>query len=490
MPRQGRVPTIALVVAGFMLFGSVFALIIPPLSGADEYPQAVRAWSVYHGHAVNSAVIGPDGKQADTILAGPKWLDANWTCSGGNPAKTAAQCPAIDWDTKHLHRFPNNFASYSPLYYGVAGIPFAFGDGEAHFYAARLITVALGALVIGFALVALRPVAPQFAALAAVAITPTSTALLGTISPSGLEITLAFLVTALLWRLRADGYSSTRGWRAGFAAATLALVLVRPSGLVWLTGIALGYLLLGMTLDRRRFPWFLPRFEALWTAGAVVVGLAWIVAIPPFQPIMVPAPWLTPLRAVWLSIAETGDRLTQAVAISGALDATIPSIFAMVGIGTWLLVVGYAWQRVRRGRLALISLTLFAVVVPWLLEAVQATRWLGWWQGRYQLPAIAALIATALLLAGWRRSGRIALVTIWSLLSLGLVIATVARQTTGLQVLNLFTRGTGGHWSPPLPTWVLLGGATVAAVLWIAAAAAGGDARPATGQAVSTPPGR
>ena len=472
---------VLLLTLGFALLSVAFALATPPFGGPDEPNHTARAWGVHHGSVIIGAQYDATGQQVKQYLPTPPWVTVAEQpatpfpvpCFAGDTTVTAGMCPPTQWNPGPPEPLANSFTSYFPTYYALVGWPFAVSDGAGAYYAARAMAVLLSVGAVGAGLWALVPgrgTRANLALLSVPAITPTAVALFGVLSPNGFEIALAFLVTCLLWRARAPGAGhagaapSIRA-RVGFVAACLLLVTVRPSGAVWLAGILGAFVLLTGLRDRRS--WL--NFHTVAGAAVVLLGVALAAINPPYQPSATVTPWLTPMTAVWYSVTRTADRLHQAIGISGWLDTPIPITLALVGLTTWVILVYRAWTTSRQARLAICWLLGFALVLPWLLEAVQASRWLGWWQGRYQLPAVVALIVVCVLLL---RTGRLATwitVGIWGALHWVLLVATVARNTTGFDGATLLTRGAPQTWWPPAPSGVIIALGGVAVGLWLTA---------------------
>jgi hypothetical protein len=399
-PELLRVWLLALV--AFFLLGAAWALALPSNGTYDEKQHIVRAYAVADGqllpvrHTREETFLGSDAFAVPATL-----IPGNSHCVW-YPQPKPASCQKAD--PRHgtiLHT--SGAARYSPIYYLPVGLPMLISPDYAGVVAGRLVSALLAALLLASAVVsAVRLGSRMMVAGVALVCTPLAMNLGGAINPNGLEIAAAVLLfTTMLALLRADDLDRRATRR-----------------LVWLTGLAIGLLLvlrqLGpalvavdvgtclMLAGRARTKALLRRRDVRWVAGAfAVLGTAYFAAwtvlssfgdLPP-----------STSRAQHVSALRLGELilvrrvpfyLQQPVAQFGYGETHVsPVVIALWYALLGALVVPALWYGSRRLRWSVALLLGSSAALLVGMEAYFA-RSLGWTsQGRYAMPiAVGAVI--------------------------------------------------------------------------------------------------
>jgi hypothetical protein len=445
---------------------AVWALATPFYGGPDEPEHAVRAVSLARGQFLGRPVEnGPDYQRAVDVPGA--YASHNTACFVFDSSVPAA-CQVTD-DDAPMTVYPSSAGRYPPLYYALVGWISVFFTTSKGVFAMRLVTGLLAAAFVASASVTAAGLAARrFAGLGlAVALTPMTYFLFGTVNPSALEIAAAISLWLAGYGLlhgSADGVDRALVRRA--TAAGVALALCRGLGPVWLGLIALALLATA----------HLPTLRTLVRSRAAQVGAGLIVLA-------------VGIQAAWLLIVKPLDVTGWTEPVDGpfptlfrrALGGTYErGILPMIGVFDWLstfppmatfvlwfglvgLLVLVAWSVAdRRTALTVAAVLLTAVLLPPALEAFEAPK-VGFfgWQGRYTLPLAVGIPLLAASGAG-ERARRIFAGTRLYLVAGGLIIggqvaalwAALRRNSVGANGSVAFWQSPA--WSPPVPALLLL----------------------------------
>jgi MFS family permease len=272
---------------------------------------------------------------------------------------------------------------YPPFSVVPPGLAARFGHSpQSSLMLARIAAAVIAALLLTPAIFATGSGLPL--AGLALAVTPITLFLGGTISPSGVETCGALALVAALTALSRPTPARI-AWIALFAGG-LALVGARPLGPVWLALAVGGFAVANVgrvrpVLQRR------PRW-ATWAAGVVLLlgaaNLAWILLRVPNPP--------APLRRLWLGV-QIPLILKELVGVLGWVNTPLPAaVYDLWWALVVLAVVAAVVVGTARQRLLLVGLVAGLGVVIVVVAAVFAfgqpdTRA----QGRWFLPVAVAL---------------------------------------------------------------------------------------------------
>ena len=480
----------------FFLLAGAWALALPINGTYDEKQHIVRAWAVMTGQLVpHQRAVDATGYPTDGFTAPRSLLPANPDCTWfpKNDPKPASCLRMVD--DRSETTLASGAGRYSPVYYALVGLPIRMSPDQTGIIWARLLSAAIGALLLaGAVAVAVRLGNPLLVAAVALVSTPLAMNLNGSINPNGLEISAGVLLFASLLALlrgqRAADAAAPR-WLLALAGTASALLLtVRNLGPV-LFGLAVLACLIAAAPGRMRV---LARRRAArwWLGGLTAVGLLFTAVWTYASRITDIAP--LPERSQDLSAGEIlrhilNDRaefyVRQIVAQFNYGETTVS--IGMIAIWYSLVaavVVPALWFGDRRLRVAVLGIVFACALLLVGLELYFVPR-VGWFShSRYAMPVgVGAVILPAfadrytqwLAQRGWLH--RLATV---------LVLATVPLDLYALaRVMTRFQRGLdaglnpfGGTWQPPLGPVVPLMTYLVGAVL-LAAIVTSSSVRPA-----------
>jgi hypothetical protein len=463
-----------------LVLGGAWTLANPLYSGPDEPAHTIKAAAVVRGQLVGTeraSDVDADNRVLYVTVPGVYFSDR--TGCFAFHAEIPASCQHFE-DDAPSGEMVTSAGRYPPLYYlfvGVASLPFPTSSGM---YVMRMLGVALAAALIASALVSLRRLPDaRFASLGlALAVTPMVLFVMGIINPSTPEIAGAIGTWASGYVLvtQASTRIDTRVLvRFGLAAAVLAFG--RSLGPMWLFFIVAALLAVARPDDlralvRSRATWLC----ALFVSACSIAQVLWVKLANPLGGV-------DPIRAIdqpFVSLFRTsigasyGNEL-QMIGDFGWLDTVAPQITYVFWVALIAFVVVVAVSTARRWpALVLLGVMALVVLVPSLLDSMQAPK-LGFiWQGRYTLPlGVGVPMLAACLAAGPRtrrffRDGRFYLVCGAMLL--------VAQSAAFYQALRRNAVGEKGKltfwtdpaaWSPPVPSLLLLIGFLIATGLFL-----------------------
>lgn len=469
----------------FTMLVSAWALSNPMMAGPDEPEHTMRAASVARGELIGPTRPGePDHVRFVKVPNRIARTGIVAACFAFRPHASAGCSPSLNEGPDGTERKPISNGRFPPTPYGILGLPSLINHSSAGVYLMRVLAAALCGALFASALLSMRETrAPWLAASGlAFALTPMVFFVASLVNPSNLEIAggVAFWASgvALVSKARGGVVDSRIVVRTAIGAGVL--VLARPLGMVWLgvAGAALLLLCSGAAIGR------LLRARAVQVAGGIVVAciafeLVWINYYDSLGSKTPPGPsadGLSTLAVFERTLGTTNTAYREMIGVFGWVDTPAPALTVVIwtaAVGT-LVALGIGLAR-RRTAVAIAALLGLIVVLPAVLEFIEARKFGFGWQGRYTLPlavGLPILCGFALAQDADRipRRGRIVLV-----LGIGFVVAhflafwqNLRRYTVGDDGSLLFWRD--ADWSPPFPSLFLLTAyllLLVALALWL-----------------------
>jgi hypothetical protein len=401
-PRPGRWKVFGISFAFIAALTTLWSLASPLMSIPDEPAHVVRAAAVVRGDFVGTP---SEGNPTLMKVEVPRYIAqaAARTCFvWADPPRTpecfTGEAPGPDDIVAgETSAGPNN-----PLYYAVVGWPTLLLSNDIAFYAMRIVSGLVCAVLLGFMFMALSQLpARRWSMLAgAASVTPMVLFLSGGVNPNGFEIAgAAALFATLLVTFRLPSPAWLLWERAAIVVVSaLLLVTARSVAFLWLALILAG----AFALAERPVLAALRKRVATWvgltlSAVACVIGLVWL-AVPlhlaagdPF-----PGGGQTFRLAVETMLTRTlyygqawigafGWTQTPAPALTNAIWA---SALAVLLVGAIALARG-------RYRLMVILWAVAVLILPPILQGAVVTD-LGYiWQGRYNLAVVVCLLLAA-----------------------------------------------------------------------------------------------
>jgi hypothetical protein len=455
----------------FTMLVTAWTLANPLFAGVDEGAHAIRAASVARGELIGSTRPGaPDHVRFVEV---PKPFVRGSTAAGcyvGNPEGSAACAPSIDGGGDELALEPLSNGRFPPTPYGVVGLPSLVWPSSFGVYLMRALGAALCGALLASALLSLRETRIQWLAASglAFALTPMVLYVTSIVNPSNLEIAGGVALWAsgvvLVSKAREGVLDGRIAARTGIAAGVL--VLARPLGVVWL-GAAGAVLLLLCTWPALRLL-IRSRVAQVW-AGVVALCIAfelgWITyydSLGSKTPLGPSADGLSTVQVFERTFGDTNKNYREMIGVFGWLDIPAPAITvvlwtAVLGV---LVALGVGLGR-RRMAAAIVALLGLIIVVPAVLEFIEAREFGFGWQGRYTLPLAVGLP----ILSGFTLATKPVRVLQRNRLTIVLAFAFVVAQFAAFyQNLRRYTVGRNGplafwrvaDWSPPLASLLLL----------------------------------
>jgi hypothetical protein len=373
--------------------------------------------------------------------------------------------------------------SYPPMYYVLAGWPSRLLDARTALYAMRAVGALVCAALLASALASLalagrsRIIVTGFA----LAVTPMTVFLAGSINPNGVEIAAAICLWASMLALVAGPLPlATRlVVRTVIAAVLLAVTrTLSPAFVLFIVATTIGIAARRSTLA---LLWRDVRIRvAAIVTGVVTVGAGSYIVSKRVYDALVAFPVVeqrSRFETARDALSLTGRRIEQSIGTlnwigpgetslpRALIDGWLLGVIALLALG---LVLG-SW----RHRVVLGTVALAAVLLPVVAQAFGTNEYIAPWQGRYALP----LSVGVPILAAWtvdqsarvpRALERAILVTVCFGVALAYVVAharLVTRYVAGLPN-GLFDGLQGGDWDGPFTPWILAGWAIGGALLW------------------------
>jgi len=449
----------------FSLAG-LWSLASPLFSVPDEPSHVVKAAAVARGQFFGREIKTPNGVisfvKVPLVFARSHEISP---CFAFKPSVTPDCSPPFR-GPRRSGTVSTAIGPYPPAYYFVVGLPSLVFPSALGVHLMRLVGAALAAGLLASAFICslesdkCKPLVLG----AAVAATPMTLFLAGSVNPNGLEIAAAIGLWAAMVALVSGGAGAANTGRLAARAGTAgsALVLSRPLSPLW-AAMIIGAVVVFFGGRRLRSLAEVPAVLA-WTCvlvGCALFTTAWVIGAHTLNALAgqgVPAT-MTTGEIVAASLGKTGGNLLQMVGVFGWLDTPSP----LVTYYAWFACVGLfgllALSRPALRPVAVLSvLALLVVVMPVAIETADA-RSIGFgWQGRYGLPLAAGIPILASYLAGDALLGLGR--RLWALIAGVLGIAHVAAFAWALHRYMVGVDGSffpsSAKWSPPVPALVLL----------------------------------
>lgn len=463
----GRSALKVFLVAFSVLWGisSAWAFASPLMSVPDEPAHTVHAAAVVRGEldGVPSDVQpGALDVEVPAFVADTPGL----ACFAFDPSRPAS-CQEDVGDSVAPETATTSAGTYNPSYYAVVGLPSLVLQGEPALYAMRLVSAALSSAMLALAVVAVMQMRRRVWTLVAfsVAVTPMVYFIMGSVNPSGIEISSAIMLFAwlsLLRQRRDEGFPAHR--IAMVVVAAVVLSNTRSIALLWLLLIVVSTLAdwsLLRALARRRVFWI----------GVVAIGLGaaagllWTLTSQSLSPgvpyVGAGSSFYSGFNKMIFITFENGQGY---VGLFGWIDTPAPATTVLLWgfVLLALIVAALAFGRGARRR-AVLVLAAAMVLVPPIVQGFAVTDYGYIWQARYILAVLTCLVlaAGAALDEAFPRPVRVeasrrlvtgGLVTL-GVLHVHLVVWVFRRYVTGLQDgVGWRAMVTSPSWQPPL-TW-------------------------------------
>ena len=440
-----------------------WALALPRNAGPDEASHDRKAAAVVRGQLRGPHVTGyPDGVRR--VLVPGELAGRFFPCFAFAPRTTAACQENVP--SGGLQGQGTTAGKYPPLAYLPAGLAGFARSGYRMAYAMRIGQALATATLVAWGAQVLFRVRRGALARAGLlfALTPTAIFVSSVVNPNGIEVAASVLAWAAGLVIAFDTGPVRRGDVVAFAAGASVMTLTRTLSPVWLV-VMLGVLMIVAPRPRRTelFCDTAVRGCGFGLVVAVATQVGWIVwsglahAVDPavaqhystaeLARILVGRPWLL---------------YRQLVGQFGWYEVNAPPLTIMTWTAALGLFVGGALLAARRRVvLAVLAVVGVAVVVPALVDGVEASRAGLVWQGRYSLPLVGGLT----ILAGFElRRTRMPIGVERRLLVLVGAAFAVAHVSGFVWALRRYMVGidgrvwfwSGAAWRPPVSVAALL----------------------------------
>lgn len=467
-----RPRAVPLVVGGLLVLEIIWALVVPPFRGSDEFDHVYRAAAAARGQLF----VEP----ADATRGTGAWLNvprdivtaARVQCQD---LRYTVDADCVGSESGDNIRIASGAGRYHPIYYALVGafaLPFS---GVWALLAMRLASILLCTAMFALALVTARRWAQSVWPTVAVAAccTPVLIYSAAIVAPNGLEMLAGVaLWTGLIGLLgpRSDHrvYFGTVSAIAGITLATL-----RPLGSVWCVLIA-AHALLAMWPARGMVKRVLLNkttvATALICAAAIVHAVVYVIAFDALRVGIEASAQVTFAAKINYVAGLVPLWVLQSVAAFPLRnEATHPVVY----VSFLLLFLSLLVLALRHGkggfpRLALLATCFTSIAFPFVTSVRSFEEHQGAWQGRYGLPFAVGIA----ILAGYALDRRVhSLRPRWALVGgLLFVVSQVVAPTAVLLKESEHSPLSGtDQWLQPSP-WLVVPLATAAALaLWFAA---------------------
>lgn len=400
-----------------LVFGctALWSLSMPLMASPDEPSHAIKAVAVVRGQLVGEVgprptTIAEPGAFTTVHIPSDYAIAQSLTCYVQSPLNSAACLTPVP--SPAVGDVPTRTAAgqYPPLYYALVGWPSLILPADVGFMAMRLVSAALSStlLTAGFAALWRMRDRRVIAWGAAVAITPMTIFLAGSVNPNGLEVTAAFAMWASALAL-GDPTVTVRRRSLWVQLAVSAAVLanIRALSPLWVVVVLA---ISALVADRAALRTAVRDRDLIPAAAvatvAVGVSLAWTLR----HGALLTGVGLWPryndiTNTVKDMVGSAHPQYLQMIGNFGWLDTPAP----FVTVTAWtaalgaLLLLALALPGTSRQRIALGILIAGVIVGPMVLEFPSAPDAGLVWQGRYTLPiAIGVPLVAAVLLARQR----------------------------------------------------------------------------------------
>jgi hypothetical protein len=446
--------------------GTAWAIALPANGTYDEKDHIARAYSVVTGQLTpHRTIVNRRGDATLAFLAPASLLPTGATvdCAWSPRPPKPASCQRWTDDRSKIVT-QSAAALYSPVYYLPVGVPLVLAPDMTGIVLARLVSVALSALLLAGAVGAALRMGSRLLPLGIMlTCTPLVMDLSASVNPNGLEIAAGVLVfSSLLALVRApEGRLDDRSVRRLLASACVASVLL-------MTLRELGPVLLAMDVGACALLARRGRLAALWRRRDArwALGLCWVAGL------VFAVGWLrysgfaniatNAREALHLPLSQELSRIaSQRVPfylkqIVGEFDYGETHVPSYVIVAWYLLVAALVVPCVRyAGRrygavLAALGLLSFAMLVVLELHFLPRDGWFS--QGRYALPALVGVVLGAASADGFERRLAARGWIRWypAILAAG---ATVLQVYALCRVLTRFSAGIAAPLNPLRGSW-------------------------------------
>lgn len=383
--------------AFFFALSLLWALAAPLMSGPDEAAHTVKAAAVVRGQWLGQAA-DKQGQQLPVQV--PEYIANVYLashCFIQKPSVDASCGQPVGELGTDLTAGQTSAGNYNPLYYAVVGLPSLVTSGQKALYGMRIVSAIWCSLLLAIAVFCAHVAWKRRLAVVATALaaTPMTLALAGSINPNGIEATASLACfTAACACLTGAG---SRSWKMGALFGLSAVALANSKGLsiLWLGIIVLFAAALCLDVKALRTA------RAVWLGAplalvGVALGLVWLKVSDSFESLIGAPVKDSSAHVVMTMMDRTVEFLKGAIGVMGWLDAPLPDATFMVWAGlTCLLIVGAAVIAPPRVRWAVLGLAAVIWLLPPILQ-VPTAKTIGYiWQGRYILALVVVLFAGA-----------------------------------------------------------------------------------------------
>jgi hypothetical protein len=401
-PVKSRRAVWLAVFLGIFLVCAAWATVAPYDGTPDETEHAINAYAVADGQVFKSPADA--GRGTGTFVNAPASLTHRGDCFHSSPAVTP-NCAVGPVGSQQVAPNESVVGRYNPIYYALVGIPLRLDPSWGGLMAARLMTAAIVAAMLTWALYAAVRWSRSRVMVAGilVAMTPTVFELAGSVNPNALEISAGIALFAGLIPLADPDRAPTKGMVALVGVSALQLALLRALGPLWLVA-AVFVLFVPSSRARLAELWRLASVR-WWLGGALLACLAggiWTLAFKTLGVAIIEQPHMSRLtivkNAILLPTGGWEGLAREMVGAMGWREYQLPGIilFGWYGAFGLLVLAGMFFGTwVDRWRIFAILAAAFGVAT---LATITTAQKFGFeWQGRYILP----MAAGAPLYAAW-----------------------------------------------------------------------------------------
>ncbi len=450
----------------------VWSLATPLWTSPDAPAHDLMAYHAVRDLSIEKTDVFANGVTSNAITDVPKGLKDSSDSSGCYAFMIGpADCLVAPTDDMTLVPYVNPAGRNLPTYYLATGWPSLLVPVTLAVWADRVAAAALASLFVALAFGAVMTRTRRSVAVTglAMAVTPMTMYLGGSVNPNTLEITTGLAIAACSVVFLQDGPESWLGramYRNTMIAAAV-MVSIRMLAPVWVLAWVVAFALLATrrhwayVFSRRGLPWFcLPVVGALFDVGwTITSGITEFQAQPRFAYSFVTNLGLS---------KDQIDSITlgQQIGIFGWLDTPMPNgVYIQVLMVVMFLAFTSVLRLTMRQALVVVWLSVAQYVIPVVLQAVQYNTNGPVWQGRYTLPLTVMVPIFLMMYAAprWRATPDrmlvwhvawtypLAVIVLASAHFRGLVVE-LRRNASGLNGPTVLS----GVWQPPLGALTLL----------------------------------
>jgi len=462
----------------FLILGS-WSYASPLAAAPDEQAHVIHAYAIDHGQ-IGTATNPPSKVLVNfNVPISINFVKIDLHCWQFKVSVPATCMPPWD-NSPALMKTPSYVGHYPPLYYALVGIGGLFSAGPPGIYLMRILSAALGAVMMALALYTVARWSRRRGMIFGVylAITPITYFLSSSVNPSGFEImtAVALWTTLCVLALEYREEPPVELLRVlVFEACTFELI--RGLSPFWLFLIGLVTILL--LTPRKAFELVRTQRAVQYVVAAIVSGAGvaatWILTQGTLNVLPVGYavnPNDSEFTVVSKVLTHVKEWIRESVGVLGWLDTVLPKVIYKSWYYLVIAVVAIALVRAKNSqRLALVAVCVLSFVVPVAIVTRQAHILGIVWQGRDSLPLVVGVVvlACALLVPAGDPS-RLARV----FLCLGIAVIALNNMYAFYFNLRRYAVGSAGShlfflrnqgWSPPTgqtPTLVVFCLATAA----------------------------